>query len=206
MLSIYSILTIRDLITLDIFNYRWYYLAMKRIKSMVRPTMFILIGLLIGLFLSGLIYGLVANKNSRLAAQTVQTPPTRDELLKLVNAERAKVGVAPLTESPLLDQSAQWKADDEVTNGYFGHVKPGTTGNDGLDYLNSLHPQCTVIDENLIDNVDSATGAVLDNTSAGSVSGWVKSPVHYKAMINSQYTTTGFGINGTEVVEHFCQP
>lgn len=49
-------------------------------------------------------------------------PPTREELLKLVNEERAKNGVAALTEDARLDTSAQRKADDMATYHYFNHV------------------------------------------------------------------------------------
>lgn len=139
-------------------------------------------------------------------AHVKPNPPTRSELLALVNKERAKYGVAPLKESPILDKSAQWKATDEVNHHYFGHVKPGTTGNDGLDYLNSLHPPCSYISENIVWNVDPTTHKEMDNTAEGSVKAWIASPPHHKAMIDPRYTLTGFGIDGTQVTEHFCAP
>lgn len=129
----------------------------------------------------------------------IQTPPTRVELLSLVNAERMKNGVAPLTENPLLDQSAQWKAVDEVTFDYFGHVKPGTTGNNGLDYLNTIDKQCVYVAENLQGNPPN------DNNSQAAFTAWVNSKPHHAAMIDPKYTLTGFGIDENEIVEHFCQ-
>lgn len=146
------------------------------------------------------------HQNSQKAAvvaqktATEQSPPTRAELLKLVNAERAKYGVVLLKESPILDKSAQWKANDEVSYNYFGHVRPGTTGNDGLDYLNSLKPPCSYISENLTENIAG------HNTAEQAVYSWKMSKPHFEAMINPKYTLTGFGIDKNEIVEHFCKP
>lgn len=39
-------------------------------------------------------------------------PPTAEELLELVNAERKRVGVAPLIHHKDIEKSAQLKADD----------------------------------------------------------------------------------------------
>lgn len=194
-------------------------------------VLFLIALLCVAVFIEGLVilsYNLHTNSPKPVQTSAVKpvkdNPPTRAELLKLVNAERKKHGVAPLKESPLLDKSAQWKADDEVKYNYFGHVKPGTTGNDGLDYLNSLKPPCSYIAENLVDNVattqdvykklETTSGTINTstsdkpylNTAKGTVNAWIKSPAHHKAMINPRYSLTGFGINGTEVVEHFCQP
>lgn len=128
-------------------------------------------------------------------------PPDAQEMLELVNEERAKVGVAPLTIDLLLTKSAQWKADDETNNGYFGHVKPGTRGNNGLDYLAEIDTtdKCSLVSENLTDNFPN------DNTSRAAIRAWVKSKPHYTAMIDPKLTLTGFGVSGTNIVQHFCQ-
>lgn len=127
-------------------------------------------------------------------------PPTAEELLELVNAERERVGVAPLAIKDTLTQSAQWKADDMAKNNYFGHIKPGETRNNGLDYLDSIDEGlCRNISENITDNT-----VAEDNYSQMSFYSWKSSPPHYKAMINPKYTLTGFGVSGTKVVQHFC--
>lgn len=149
-------------------------------------------------------------QNTQLDQQTVGvSPPTREELLQLVNEERAKVGVAPLSADPMLEESAQWKADDMVTFSYFDHKRPGESVNNGLDYLAKLDleagDRCSYIGENIVDNVNVETGEPYDNTSIGAVNAWVNSEPHHKAMIDPKYTLTGFGISGTKVVEHFCQ-
>ncbi len=126
-------------------------------------------------------------------------PATKEELLRLVNEERAKVGVAPLVLDAKLEQSAQWKADKMTETGNLAHVDATTGRNDGLDYLDSLHPDCTNIGENLRWNVSG------NNTALAAIDGWKSSAPHYKAMVSLLYTSTGFGISGTNIVEHFCQ-
>mgnify|MGYP000845372452 CR=1 FL=1 len=139
---------------------------------------------------------------SRQVAQTptpIPKPATKEELLALVNEERAKVGVAPLTVDPKLEQSAQWKADRMTQTGNLAHIDPSTGRNDGLDYLDTLEPDCSYIGENLRWNVPS------DNTAQAALIGWKSSEPHYKAILNGQFVSTGFGISGTNIVEHFCK-
>jgi uncharacterized protein YkwD len=129
--------------------------------------------------------------------QAVAQPPTVSELLILINAERAKVGVKPLVIDERLNQSAQRKADDEVKYNYFGHISPHD-GKHGYEYINDVGIYCKIDAENLRENANI-------NTSQAAISGWDNSAPHYTAMINPNYTATGFGINGHEIVEHFCQ-
>lgn len=132
------------------------------------------------------------------AAEVVEAPLTVDELLRLVNEERAKVGVAPLVINDKLNQSAQYKAQDMFDNNYFAHKVPGTDRNNGLDYLDS-------IDEGLCRNVsENVSWNKYGNAPQSTMSSWINSPSHYKAMINPDYTYTGFGIAGDKIVEHFC--
>lgn len=130
--------------------------------------------------------------------------PSKEELLKLVNDERSKVGVAPLTENALLSNSAQYKADDEIKLGYFGHTRPGESTNNGLDYLNSIDgTMCKSISENLHDS------SGYYSTANGAVESWVKSREHYQAMVNPKYSYTGFGVKKSgdrvTIVQHFCE-
>mgnify|MGYP007083455331 CR=1 FL=1 len=130
-------------------------------------------------------------------------PATKEELLRLVNEERAKVGVAPLVLDAKLEQSAQWKADDMVTYNYFDHVSPND-GKHGYEYINDVGIYCRTDGE----NITTDTGAGI--TASATVSRWVDSKPHYAAMINPDNTLTGFGIsirsNGQLIaVEHFCE-
>lgn len=53
-------------------------------------------------------------------------PPTAEELLELVNAERKRVGVAPLIHHKDIEKSAQLKADDFAERNYYSHTVKGT--------------------------------------------------------------------------------
>lgn len=124
-------------------------------------------------------------------------PPTVDELLRLVNEERAKVGVAPLVLDPLLNQSAQYKAQDMVDRNYFAHTDPVTGKNNGLDYALSIGAQCPVwISENLF-------WAKYDKTESATDS-WMNSKPHKEAMLDGRYESVGFGVHDWRVVAHFC--
>lgn len=127
-----------------------------------------------------------------------------DEILKLVNAERARVEAPPLAVEDKLVQSAQWKADDMAIYNYFSHsAKDKSTGNNGLDYLISLGASCTTVAENL----NKISGPSQYITSELTFNSWRESRPHYASMINPRFTTTGIGISGSNPsyqVQHFC--
>lgn len=130
-------------------------------------------------------------------------PPTRTELLQLVNAERAKYKAAPLQEDAALDQAAQAKAEDEVVHGY-AHECPECL-NGMLAAEKDLGLQGNYA-ENLMENTYAGTNTPDNNTSKGTVDAWVNSKPHFQTMIDPRYTFTGFGISGTQVVEEFYSP
>jgi len=141
-----------------------------------------------------------------VASQSAPTPPTREQLLTLVNAERAKVGVAPLTEDAQIDAAAQYKSDDMRSANYFSHVNPATGKMNGVAKVFELTGNlCKYASENIVENVNPSTGKEFDNTASGSVHAWVNSPAHYAAMIDKKYSLTGFGVSGDYVTEEFCQ-
>lgn len=140
----------------------------------------------------------------QLSGNTGRLPLTSENLLKLVNEERAKAGVAPLQIDSRLSQSAQRKADDEVKYGYFGHVSPND-GKHGYEYITDTGIYCKTDSENLVNNIDPATSKPMDNNATGAVEAWIASKPHHAAMLDQRYTLTGFGISGTQVVEHFCE-
>ena len=135
-----------------------------------------------------------------VATQTVEPeskPPTVDELLRLVNEERAKVSVAPLVIDARLNQSAQKKADDMVKNNYFAHVSP-VDGRQGYTYIFDVMPECKEGSENYYFHDKRASSELA-------LDWWRQSPPHIKAIRDPNYYSTGFGISADRVVvEHFC--
>jgi len=160
--------------------------------------------LILGLGIGSIVTNAIAQNTTQTAVTIQETakPPTSTELLALVNAERAKHGVASLKEDPRLDASAQMKANDEVAFNYFDHVSPDGSpyaGIHGYKLIDKTGLSCMYGAENL----SEAHGI---STSRGATDGWISSPEHHATMLDARYTLTGFGIAGNQVVEHFCQP
>lgn len=157
------------------------------------------------------LYGLLSLVPDRESAPDIPPAPvqesiplTRDNLIRLINEERARVGVAPLIVDETLNESAQWKAEDMQSLNYRSHERPGETDNAGLnharDLLSKVPLDCKNISENLSWNTDSSK---LSADQA--VNWWKSSQSHYQAMINPLYTHTGFGVGYSIAVQHFCE-
>lgn len=174
---------------------------MNKLAKIAIGTSVLLIVLVIGLVIG---LGISSNSDAKTAQASQKTatvkanPPTRAELLKLVNAERAKYHVAPLKIDSRLNTSAQEKANQEVKYNYFGHMYKGVFT--GQQFIDQTGITCTIDSENL-DRTNS--GAI---TSQGYVESWMGSKPHREALLSPRYTLTGFGIAGNEAVEHFCEP
>ena len=107
-----------------------------------------------------------------------------DEVVRLVNIEREKVGAAPLTmDQDLLDAAMQRAAETAV---YFEHTRP-----DGTECY-------TVSSKAFGENI--AVGAA---TPESVVAMWMNSDGHRKNMLNASYTTIGVGYFGSFWVQLF---
>lgn len=101
-------------------------------------------------------------------------------ILELVNQERAKVGVSPLTLDQQLSNAANVRAE-EITE-YFSHSRPdGSSFSSVLDELSINYYCCG---ENI---------AVGCPTAEFTVQQWIKSPGHYGNIIDPNYTKLGVG-------------
>lgn len=144
-------------------------------------------------------YATLVVKHSTQAVQQPQTHIyTPEELLAEANKLRAEKGVAPLKLDERLNASAQWKAEDMKQFNYFGHVRDGYHGYQKASELDS---DCKYISENI-------NSGNLSHNPFDAIHGWPTSKLHYEAIIDTKYDTTGFGIvqNGNDIyyVEHFC--
>lgn len=138
---------------------------------------------------------------TKKAAMQKFVPPTKADVLKRVNDERAKVGVAPLVVNENLNTVAQWKAEDMVARNYTDHFLPGTKDVLIPEMTKLTYEQCSYGSENYSWSVGS------DRTLDKIMSGWMGSKLHHDAILDPKYTLTGFGIAGTDkliIVEHFC--
>lgn len=138
---------------------------------------------------------LAVNRRLSVKPQPIAKPVLASDILRLVNEERAKVGVAPLVEDPRLDESAKQKADDMANNHYFGHENP-TTKYHGYEYIRKTAPgSCAHSSENLLGNYTSAQAAM---------DGWMNSKAHREALLDARYDITGIAVAGGNIVQHFC--
>lgn len=129
-------------------------------------------------------------------------PADPQEILELVNKERARIGVAPLVVDKNIQKSAQLKADDMEAKGYRQHNIPGTNSMLSPEMAQLYRESnCSVAGENLTWGILSDN----ENTSQASFSAWMNSEPHRKAIQNPKYTKTGIGVKSGIVVQHFCQ-
>lgn len=147
--------------------------------------------------------GLAYSNTKNPAVKSLPKPASPQEILTQVNMERAKVGVSPLKLDWRLNKSAQAKADDMATKGYYAHDSP-IDGKHGYDWVNETGLNCRsgAPAENLMDgngNAMDAHGIVSD--SHGS---WMTSEPHRKALLDPGVDLMGFGLNGDLAVQHFC--
>lgn len=128
------------------------------------------------------------------------TDINRATIISLTNQERTSRGVAALTESSLLDQSAEMKADHMFTHDYWAHFAPD--GTSPWYFYNQVGYKYAWAGENLARDF---------STSAGVVAGWMASQGHRDNLLNPNFSEIGIGVqNGTLegeqttlVVQHF---
>jgi uncharacterized protein YkwD len=111
----------------------------------------------------------------------------REEILCLLNVERAKVGLAALREEAHLDTAAQYQSDDIAMRHFFAHVDPdGRTPADRIAAAG--YPPSPLTGENI------AWGTESDGTPVRILDAWMHSPGHRANILRPQYTEIGIGI------------
>jgi uncharacterized YkwD family protein len=104
------------------------------------------------------------------------------QMLTLVNAERAKSGLSTLTADTTLTKMARAKSQDMISNNYFAHQSP--TYGSPFAMMTTYGVTYRTAGENIAGN-PSVTGAFQ---------AWMNSPGHRANILGSQYTLTGIGI------------
>ncbi|MBN1581446.1 MAG: LysM peptidoglycan-binding domain-containing protein [Anaerolineae bacterium] len=113
------------------------------------------------------------------------------EVLRLVNEERTKAGLAPLEVDPGLMQFARERSEDMVARNYISHYDPQT--NEKL-YSKTLREYG--YGGHIAENATKllATTSVSDKSAKRAVSNWMRSEGHRKNISSSQDHKTGVGI------------
>ena len=123
-----------------------------------------------------------------------------NQVVTLVNQERAKAGLAPLKTNAKLAGVAERKAEDLRDKNYFAHNSP--TYGSPFDMMKQFGITYTSAGENI---------AKGQKTPAEVMNGWMNSPGHKANIMNANYTEIGVGYvtdsNGTTYwVQHFIRP
>ena len=121
------------------------------------------------------------------AQQSPQTPVSgltaaEQQMLNLVNQERAKAGLSPLEIDPTLVKLARMKAQDMIDKGYFSHTSP--TYGSPFDMMRAYGVTYSYAGENL-------AGAGTVNSAHTNL---MNSSGHRANILNGNYTKVGIGV------------
>ncbi len=149
------------------------------------------------------ILGRYQHISSPMAAPIVHVNKLRVVTIESLNAQINKVrsdgGLQPLTESPLLDESASEKANEMIAEGEQPNPHLNKSGIEGYTKVFRHMPSCKYASENLIMYSDDR----LSSTEAA-VQAWMNSPAHRDAILKPDARYVGYAIVGRFVVQHFC--
>ena len=106
-----------------------------------------------------------------------------EEVLRLVNAERSKQGIKPLTMNWELSRVARLKSEDMAVKKYFDHQSP--TYGSPFDMMKSFGIKYQTAGENI---------AMGQKTPAAVMNGWMNSSGHRANILNASYNQLGVGI------------
>lgn len=120
---------------------------------------------------------------------TNETQAIELEVVKLVNEERKKAGLAPFTHSQELSKVARVKSQDMADKNYFSHNSP--TYGDPFTMMKNFGINYRTAGENIAKGYQSPQSVV---------NGWMNSPGHRANILNPNFGTIGVGYvikNGT---------
>ena len=115
-----------------------------------------------------------------------------DQVVQLVNQERAKAGLKPLVSDRALAAMALDKAKDMYHNRYFSHYSP--TYGSPFDMMRSYGIQYRYAGENI---------AMGQRTPQEVMNAWMKSPGHRQNILNPNFTKIGVAYYKGEWVQEF---
>ena len=110
--------------------------------------------------------------------------------LALVGADRRAAGLPALAESAGLDRIATARAQDMVTNGYFGHYRPGHRTLAVLELLRANGVSFSWYGENIIWESGQPAASIATHFNTW----WMNSPEHRANILNARYRHIGIGV------------
>lgn len=129
-----------------------------------------------------------AGQTINIPSVTIPSAPNdisalENEVIRLVNVERAKAGKSTLTPNNEINRVARIKSQDFINKNYFGHNSP--TYGTPFDMLRSFGITFTAAAENIASGQRSA--AEVMNT-------WMNSSGHRANILDSAYNQIGIGV------------
>jgi uncharacterized protein YkwD len=108
----------------------------------------------------------------------------------LVNADRKAAGLPALVDTPALDGIATARAQDMVTNNYFGHYRPGHSTLAVLELLRANRVPFVWYGENIIWESGQPAASVASSFNTW----WMNSPEHRANILSTHYRHIGIGV------------
>jgi uncharacterized protein YkwD len=117
-------------------------------------------------------------------------PDLAAQVVDLINAHRAEIGLRALTVSPTLTAAATWKAQHMAAYSYLAHDDPGPpTPRTANDRIVACGYAGTTWGENI---------AMGYTTAQAVVDAWLASPGHRANIERGDYVATGVAVAGTQ--------
>jgi hypothetical protein len=123
-----------------------------------------------------------------LPADSLGLGSTRALTLCLLNAERARRGVAPLRAEARLELASQRHADDMVRRLYFEHDTPEGVDPQGRMLAAGYAATNAFTGENI------AWGEGAESSPVEIVDSWMRSPPHREAILHPSFVEVGVGV------------
>jgi uncharacterized YkwD family protein len=122
------------------------------------------------------------SENTDKAEQTKDASQFEQKVVDLVNQEREKQGLKPLTLNKKLSDVARTKSKDMVDKGYFDHNSP--TYGSPFDMMKQFGIEYTTAGENIAKGQQSPEDVM---------NAWMNSDGHRKNILNPDFTEIGVG-------------
>ena len=130
----------------------------------------------------------------RLKASAESPSTFQAQVAKLVNAERAKNGLAPLTHRADLSNVAQKKAEDMINSNYFSHTSPNYGS--PFDMMKTFGIVYSSAGENI---------AKGQTTPEQVMNSWMNSSGHRANILSQDFNTIGVGFHHGAWVQMFIK-
>lgn len=117
-----------------------------------------------------------------IPTKSTEETTTEQDILKLVNAERSKQGLSPLTLNWELSRVAKFKSEDMRDNNYFSHTSP--TYGSPFQMMKSFGISYKSAGENI---------AAGQRSAAEVMQSWMNSSGHKANILSKNYTQLGVG-------------